>query len=136
MSEPDLRLDQRQSLSASWLLRLLGEAGYEFSQTSLSMDPFLIGPPDALHITVTGKDSSPWITAVSSDPSLQEVVDRLVQASGNWRPAIWCLKKTSVVVFGMRADSSANNSTWLTRCSSRVFKRECTWRPGLWVGGA
>src|ERR1700758_4278454 len=80
MMEP--RLDQRQSLSASWLLRLVREAGYDVPQTSLSMTPFIIGRPDDFLITVTPQDSSPWITAVSSDQSRQEEINKLVQRSG------------------------------------------------------
>ena len=53
----ELRLDQRQSLSASWLLRLVREAGYEVPQTSLSTAPFIIGRPDGFHITVTPQDN-------------------------------------------------------------------------------
>lgn len=53
---PVVRLSagQRQSSAASWLVRLLGEAGFEFSQTSLSMDPFIIGAPGRLQITGDG----------------------------------------------------------------------------------
>jgi hypothetical protein len=43
VSAPKLHIDQRQSLSASWLLRLVREAGYDVPQTSLSMMPFVIG---------------------------------------------------------------------------------------------
>jgi hypothetical protein len=78
----ELRVDQRQSLSASWLLRLVREAGYEVPQTSLSMTPFTIGRPDGFHITVTPQDSAPWIAAVSSDQRHQAVIDKLVQRSG------------------------------------------------------
>jgi hypothetical protein len=78
-----LRVDQRQQLSASWLRRLLGEAGYDVSQTSLSPDhPFIIGPQDGLHITATPLDSPPWITAESSNQERQGKVDELVQRSG------------------------------------------------------
>ncbi len=82
MSALELRLDQRQSLSASWLLRLVREAGYDVPQISLSMTPFIIGRPDDFHITVTPQGSSPWITAVSSDQSRQDEIDELVQRSG------------------------------------------------------
>lgn len=75
-----LRLDQRQGLSASWLRRLLGEAGYDVSQTSSSPDhPFIIGPQDGLQITATPLDSPPWIVAESSDQERQGEVDELVQ---------------------------------------------------------
>lgn len=78
-----LRLDQLQGLSASWLRRLLGEAGYDVSQTSLSPHhPFIIGPQDGLHITATPLDSPPWIAAESSDQERQGEVDELVQRSG------------------------------------------------------
>jgi hypothetical protein len=79
---PQLRLDQRQSLSASWLLRLVRDAGYEVPQTSLSMTPFIIGRPDDFHIAVTPQDSAPWISAVSSDQSRQNDIDELVKRSG------------------------------------------------------
>ena len=82
----ELRLEQRQSLSASWLLRLVREAGYDVPQTSLSMTPFIIGRPDDFNITVTPQDSSPWITAVSSDQSRQDEIDELVQRSGELAP--------------------------------------------------
>jgi hypothetical protein len=78
----ELRIDQRQALSASWPLRLVREAGYDVPQTSLSMTPFIIGRLDDFHITVTPQDSSQWITAVSSDQSRQEEIDELVQRSG------------------------------------------------------
>ena len=55
----ELRLDQRQALSASWLLRLAREAGYDVPQTGLSMTPFIIGRPDDFNITVTPQDSFP-----------------------------------------------------------------------------
>jgi len=77
----ELRLDQRQALSASWLLRLAREAGYDVPQTGLSMTPFIIGRPDEFNITVTPRDSFPWITAVSSDQSRHEEIDELVQRS-------------------------------------------------------
>jgi hypothetical protein len=77
-----LRLEQRQALSASWLLRLVREAGYDVPQTSLSMTPFTIGRADGFHITVTPHDSPPWINAVSSDQSQQAEIDKLVQLSG------------------------------------------------------
>ena len=76
-------LQQRQASSASWLRRYLGEAGYDVSQTSSSPEhPFIIGPQDGLHITVTPLDSPPWIAAESSDQKCQEEVDELVQRSG------------------------------------------------------
>ena len=63
--------------------RYLGEAGYDVSQTSLSPEhPFIIGPQDGLHITVTPLDSPPWIAAKSSDQKCQGQVDELVQRSG------------------------------------------------------
>jgi hypothetical protein len=78
-----LRPQQRQALSASWLRRYLGEAGYDVSQTSLSPEhPFIIGPQDGLHVTVTPLDSPPRIAAESSDQERQGEVDRLVQRSG------------------------------------------------------
>jgi hypothetical protein len=80
MAQP--RLEQRQALSASWLLRLVRDAGYDVAGTSLSMTPFIIGQHDGFHITVTLQDSAPWISAVSSDPSCQEKIDELVQRSG------------------------------------------------------
>lgn len=78
-----LRVDQRQSLTASWLLRLAGEAGYDVSQMSLSMNPLIIGPQDGVNfnITVTPLDSAPWITAVASDPGRQDDIDKLVERS-------------------------------------------------------
>jgi hypothetical protein len=79
---PQFPVDLRQSLAASWLLRLVGEAGYEISQMSLSMDPFIIGRPDDFHITVTPQDSAPWIQAVSSDQSRQDEIEELVKRSG------------------------------------------------------
>jgi len=78
----ELRLDQRQSLSASWLLRLVREAGYDVPQTSLSVAPFIIGRPDGFNITVTPQDNAPWITAVSSDQGRQDEIDELVRRSG------------------------------------------------------
>jgi len=78
----ELRLDQRQSLSASWLLRLVREAGYDVPQTSLSTAPFIIGRPDGFHITVTPQNNSPWITAVSSDQGRQDEIDELVRRGG------------------------------------------------------
>jgi hypothetical protein len=82
VSVTELRLDQRQTLSASWLLRLVREAGFDVPQTSLSTAPFIIGRADDFHITVTPQDSSPWISAVSSDESRQEEIDEFVQRSG------------------------------------------------------
>lgn len=81
---PELGIDQRQALSASWLRRLAGEAGYDVSQISLSMNPLIIGPQDGVNfnITVTPLESAPWITAVASDPSQQGQIDELVQRSG------------------------------------------------------
>ena len=78
----ELRLDQRQSLSASWLLRLVRETGYDVPQTSLSTAPFIIGRPDGFHITVTPQNNSPWITAVSSDQGRQDEIDELVRRGG------------------------------------------------------
>jgi len=78
-----LRPEQRQALAASWLRRLLGEAGYDISQTSLSPDhPFIIGPQNGLHVTVTPLGFPPWITAEASDQERQGEVDELVQHSG------------------------------------------------------
>lgn len=78
-----LGLEQRQALSASWLRRYLGEAGYDVSQTSLSPEhPFIIGPQDGQHITVTPMNSPPWIAGESSDQECQQEVDELVQRSG------------------------------------------------------
>jgi hypothetical protein len=78
-----LRLEQRQALSASWLRRLLGEAEYDVSQTSLSPDhPFIIGPQDGLHFTATPLDAPPWIAAEASDQEHQSRVDELVQRCG------------------------------------------------------
>jgi hypothetical protein len=82
VSVTELRLDQRQTLSASWLLRLVREAGFDIPQTSLSTAPFIIGRAADFHIAVTPQDSSPWIRAVSSDESRQEEIDELVQRSG------------------------------------------------------
>ncbi|CAM3139547.1 hypothetical protein MYSI104531_20185 [Mycobacterium simiae] len=81
-SVTELRLSQRQSLTASWLLRLVREAGYAVPQTSLSTAPFIIGPPDDFNITVAPQDSTPWITAVASDQTRQEEIDKLVERSG------------------------------------------------------
>jgi hypothetical protein len=78
----ELRLDQRQPLSASWLLRLVRGAGYDVPQTSLSMTPFIIGQQNGFHIKVMSQDSTPWITAESSDPSCQQEIDQLVRCSG------------------------------------------------------
>jgi hypothetical protein len=44
----ELRLDELQTMSASRLLCLIREAGCDVPQTSLSMAPFIIGPPDDL----------------------------------------------------------------------------------------
>jgi len=88
LSNPDqpviqLRLDQLQGLSASWLRRLLGEAGYDVSQTSLSPDhPFIIGPQDGLHVTATPLDSPPWIAAESNEQERQGQICELVRRSG------------------------------------------------------
>jgi hypothetical protein len=79
----NLRLDQRQALSASWLHRYLGEAQFDVSSTSLSPEhPFIIGPQDGLHITVRPLDSAPWIAAGCSDQQRQDEVDELVRRSG------------------------------------------------------
>jgi hypothetical protein len=69
-------------LSASWLLRLVREAGYDVPQTSLSAAPFIIGRPDGFNITVTPQDNSPWIAAVASDQGRQDEIDELVLRSG------------------------------------------------------
>jgi hypothetical protein len=78
----ELRLGQRQSLSASWLVRLVREAGYDVPQTRLSVAPFIIGRPDGFNITVTPQDTAPWIAAVSSDQSRQDEIDEVVRRSG------------------------------------------------------
>ncbi len=80
-----LRDDQRQALSASWLVRFAGEAGYDVSQTSLSFTPFIIGSQaeGAFNITVTPATQYPWITAVASDPEEQDRIDDLVMRSGD-----------------------------------------------------
>jgi hypothetical protein len=88
MSDPDhpipqLGVDLRQSLAASWLHRLVGEVGIDVSQISLSKNPFIIGRADGFNITVTPQDSTPWIKAVSSDQSRQDEIDRLVKRSGD-----------------------------------------------------
>lgn len=75
--------EQRQSLSASWLRRLAGEAGYDVSQSSLSFAPFIIGPQDGFHIYVTPSAEHPWVNAVASDPAQQEEIDALAQKSGD-----------------------------------------------------
>jgi hypothetical protein len=76
--------EQRQALSASWLLRFGGEAGYDVSQTSLSFAPFIIGPQDdRFHIEVIPAAEHPWITAVASDPAQQDRVDELARRSGD-----------------------------------------------------
>lgn len=77
-----LTVERLQQLSASWLLRFAREAGYEVSQTSLTFAPFIIGPQDGFHVTVTPLDTSPWITADASDPDQQEPINALVQRSG------------------------------------------------------
>lgn len=80
----NLRLDQRQALSASWLRRYLGAAAFDVSSTSLSPDhPFILGPQDGLHVTVTLTDSPPWIAAECSDQQRQGEVDELVKRSGD-----------------------------------------------------
>lgn len=81
----EFRNDQRQALSASWLLRFAGEAGYDVSQTSLSFAPFIIGPQaeGAFNITVTPASQHPWITAVASDPAEQDRIDNLARQSGD-----------------------------------------------------
>lgn len=86
-TEPEgvaLRDDQRQALSASWLVRFAGEAGYDVSQTSLSFAPFIIGPQvEGFHIEVTPADEYPWINAVASDPAEQNRIDELARQSGD-----------------------------------------------------
>ncbi|WP_179472350.1 hypothetical protein [Mycolicibacterium vinylchloridicum] len=79
---PQLGLHHLQALSASWLRRLAGEAGWDVSQTGLQMWPFVVGPQDGLHISIDPLESAPWIAATSSDPSRQEEVDALVVRCG------------------------------------------------------
>jgi hypothetical protein len=80
----ELRPDQRQALAASWLRRYLGDAGWDVSSTSLSLEhPFIIGPQDGLHVTVTRTESPPWIAAESSDQDRQSEVEELVKRSGD-----------------------------------------------------
>ncbi|MEV0669900.1 hypothetical protein [Mycobacterium sp. NPDC050441] len=75
---------QRQALSASWLVRFAGEAGYDVSQSSLSFAPFVIGPQvEGFHIEVAPADEYPWITAIASDPAHQERIDDLARRSGD-----------------------------------------------------
>lgn len=76
-------LRNNQLLSASWLLRLVREAGYEVPQISFSVAPFIIGRHDEFHIDVIPTDTAPWITAVSSDPAHQQQIDELVRRSGD-----------------------------------------------------
>lgn len=75
-------LRNNQLLSASWLLRLVQEAGYDVPQITLSVEPFTIGRHDQFHIDVMAADTVPWITAVSSDPAHQPQIDELVRRSG------------------------------------------------------
>ncbi|WP_131832048.1 hypothetical protein [Mycobacteroides abscessus] len=76
--------EQRQSLSASWLVRFVSEAGYDVSQMSLSFSPFIIGPQvEGFHIEVTRATEFPWITVVASDPARQEHIDELARCSGD-----------------------------------------------------
>jgi hypothetical protein len=76
-----LRLDQLQALSASWLRRLLGEAGWDASSSSLSPEhAFIVGPQDGLRVSVTPLDAAPWIAAECSDRERQGEVDELVPA--------------------------------------------------------
>jgi hypothetical protein len=76
--------EQRQLLSASWLVRVAGEAGYDVSQMSLSFAPFIIGPQvEGFHIEVTPAAEYPWITAVASDPAQQNRIDELARQSGD-----------------------------------------------------
>ncbi|MCV7049888.1 hypothetical protein H7H82_04585 [Mycobacterium heidelbergense] len=80
--EVELRLEQRQALAASWMRRLLGEAGFDVSQASMSPEhPFIIGPQNGLHVTVAPVDSPPWIDAKSSDQECQAEVDAIVERS-------------------------------------------------------
>jgi hypothetical protein len=75
-------IEQSQQLATSWLMRFLREAGFEFSGQSLTMTPtFTIGPHTGFHITVTGTEAPPWISATSSDPAHQTLVDELVTQS-------------------------------------------------------
>jgi hypothetical protein len=135
VSVTELRLDQRQTLSASWLLRLVREAGFDIPQTSLSTAPFIIGRAADFHIAVTPQDSSPWIRAVSSDESRQEEIGELVQRSGELASG----RLESVEDFGghvwYTCTLAGEQRIWESPCSFHACRRCSTRRSGSWIGG-
>lgn len=75
-------MEHRQLLSASWLLRLARDSGYDLPQTGTSGVKLIFGRPDAFHIDVSPIDKAPWITATASDWTEQTKIDGLVRQSG------------------------------------------------------
>ena len=78
-----IAVGHQQLLSASWLLRLAQESGYDLPQISLSVQPFIIGRPDGFHIDVTMTDDAPWIAATASSLGEHTRIDELVKQSGD-----------------------------------------------------